>query len=86
MIERYIRLFLELIDIRPAKGGAVVHSPLSGETTAAVLEHVIDEWKCMTTVTAKDCERMFDACTAADGPKTGSINNTRETSKKSIKS
>ena len=68
----YIRLFLDLIDIRPTKGGAVVDSPLSGETTAAVLRFVIDGWRTMTTVTAKDCERMFDAYTAADGPKTKS--------------
>lgn len=67
-------MFLDLIRIRPAKGGAVVESPLSGETTAAVLRFVIEGWKTMTTVTAKDCERMFDAYTAADGPKTGNIN------------
>lgn len=72
MIERYIRLFLDLIDIRPTRGGAIVESPLRGDTTAAVLRFVIDGWKTMTTVTGKDCERMFDAYTAADGPKTKS--------------
>lgn len=65
----YIKLFLDLIEIRPAACGAVVESPFSGELTAKVLEHVIDEWKCMTTVTGKDYGRMMEGCAAA-GPKT----------------
>ena len=38
---RQLRFLMDLITIRPADGGAMVHSPISGETTAMALEEVV---------------------------------------------
>lgn len=56
---------MDLITIRPAAGGAMVYSPISGETTAMALGHVIKQWKDMVEVGGKDYEEMYRECAAS---------------------
>ena len=62
---RYIRFLMELITIRPAAGGALVYSPISGETTAMVLDEVVRQWKEMTEVRGDDYGKMYGECAAS---------------------
>lgn len=62
---RQLRFLMDLITIRPAADGAMVNSPISGETTAMALEEVIRQWKDMVEVGGKDYEEMYRECAAS---------------------
>lgn len=62
---RQLRFLMDLITIRPADGGAMVHSPISGETTAMALEEVVRQWKDMTEVRGDDYGEMYGECAAS---------------------
>ena len=62
---------MDLVTIRPAAGGVMVHSPISGETTAMALKEVVRQWKDMTEVRGDDYVEMYAAAGQMENQEAG---------------